>query len=192
MVADGWLELKFTSAEAGQAVLSDIQTLRSTWSLLLEKKLSLYHSKDQTTASIHLVIFIPIDSEDREIDEEVIGLERLLGTKLAEFLDADYPYTMSQLSSTVRSNLYRGVDNTESSDQVTESSAQDTESSARDTESSARDTESSAQDTESSAQDSESSQQTVPAPKIAGDVETLPTHPVKGGKQITEYLTFDW
>ena len=108
----------------------------------------------------------------------MIGLERLLGTKLAEFLDADYPYTMSQLSSTVRSNLYRGVDNTESSDQVTESSAQDTESSA--------------QDTESSAQDSESSQQTVPAPRIAGDVDTLPTHPVKGGKKITEYLTFDW
>ena len=164
MVADGWLELKFTSAEAGQAVLSDIQTLRSTWSLLLEKKLSLYHSKDQTTSSMTLMFSISIDSDDREIDEEVIGLERLLGTKLAEFLDADYPYTMSQLSSTIRSNLYRGVDNTESS----------------------------AQDTESSAQDSESSQQTVPAPKIAGDVDTLLTHSVKGGKQITEYLTFDW
>ena len=101
-----------------------------------------------------------VDSDDREIDEQVVGLERLLGTKLAEFLDADYPYTMSQLSSTVRSHLYRGVDDTDPS--------------------------------ADSAQDSEPSQQSLPTPKIAEDVDTLPTHPVKGGKQIADYLTFDW
>lgn len=55
LVADGWLELKFTSPELGQSVLSDIQTLRSTWSLLLEKKLSLYHSKLFITVLHHFL-----------------------------------------------------------------------------------------------------------------------------------------
>ena len=77
----------------------------------------------------------------------MIGLERLLGTKLAEFLDADYPYTMSQLSSTIGSHLCRGVDNTEYS-----------------------------------AQDGEPSQQSLPTPKIAGDVDTLANTSCEGRK----------
>ena len=39
LVVDEWLELKFPDSERGQSVLSAVQTLRSTWTHLLEMKL---------------------------------------------------------------------------------------------------------------------------------------------------------
>ena len=39
LVVDEWLELKFPDSERGQLVLSAVQTLRSTWTHLLEMKL---------------------------------------------------------------------------------------------------------------------------------------------------------
>ena len=39
LVVDEWLELKFPSSESGQQMLSAVQTLRSTWTHLLEMKL---------------------------------------------------------------------------------------------------------------------------------------------------------
>ncbi len=39
LVVDGWLELKLESSEAGQQVLAALQTLRTTWTHLLEMKL---------------------------------------------------------------------------------------------------------------------------------------------------------
>lgn len=109
-----------------------------------------------------------VGSEDRDIDENVLGLEKLLGTKLAEFLDAEYSYTMSQISSSVRSHLYKGVVDT----------AANTDSGAS-----------------SCAQESDTSQPPLQAHQISkgsSSAKEIPPHPVKGGKQITDYLTFDW
>ena len=39
LVVDEWLELKFPSSESGQQMFSAVQTLRSTWTHLLEMKL---------------------------------------------------------------------------------------------------------------------------------------------------------
>ena len=39
LVVEEWLELKFLEASSGQQVVSCIQTLRNTWSSMLEAKL---------------------------------------------------------------------------------------------------------------------------------------------------------
>jgi hypothetical protein len=50
LVVDGWLEVKLQSSETGQQVLTALQTLRNTWSHLLELKLeaskSTYHRRE--------------------------------------------------------------------------------------------------------------------------------------------------
>ena len=48
IVADGWLELKFPVTEDGQKVISVVQTLRNTWTHLLETKLKASQSKNRT------------------------------------------------------------------------------------------------------------------------------------------------
>lgn len=55
-------------------------------------------------------VFNPGDDEDEDDSEseEIRSLERLLGSRLAEFLDADYGYTLSQVSSSIRPHLYKG------------------------------------------------------------------------------------
>lgn len=45
LVVDEWLELKFPDGDTGQKVLSVVQTLRSTWTHLLELKLQLHESR---------------------------------------------------------------------------------------------------------------------------------------------------
>lgn len=48
-------------------------------------------------------------SKEPEVDEgEVAALEELLGSKLAEFLSADYSCSLCQLASSVRPHLYKG------------------------------------------------------------------------------------
>ncbi len=44
LVTDSWLELKFPSAEVGESVVAVVQTLRATWTELLETKLTASHS----------------------------------------------------------------------------------------------------------------------------------------------------
>ena len=39
LVVDGWLEVKLQDSEVGQQVLAALQTLRNTWTHLLELKL---------------------------------------------------------------------------------------------------------------------------------------------------------
>lgn len=57
------------------------------------------------------------EGEDlRDIEDEVQSLEKLLGLRLAEFLDADYNYTLMQISSSIRPHLYRGPSTSTASD----------------------------------------------------------------------------
>lgn len=58
LVVDGWLEVKLQSSEIGQQVLAALQTLRNTWSHLLELKLEA--SKSTAKLAFHLVIYIAI------------------------------------------------------------------------------------------------------------------------------------
>ena len=44
LVVDGWLEVKLESSEVGQQVLAALQTLRNTWTHLLELKLEVSKS----------------------------------------------------------------------------------------------------------------------------------------------------
>ena len=48
---DGWLEVKLQAGEEGQQVLAALQTLRNTWSHLLELKLEASKSKFRNAAS---------------------------------------------------------------------------------------------------------------------------------------------
>ena len=47
LVVDEWLELKFSDAASGQQVVSSIQTLRNTWTKMLETKLEASQSKSR-------------------------------------------------------------------------------------------------------------------------------------------------
>lgn len=49
LVVDGWLEVKLESSEVGQQVLAALQTLRNTWTHLLELKLEASKSTLQQT-----------------------------------------------------------------------------------------------------------------------------------------------
>lgn len=49
------------------------------------------------------------DEENMEAaTEKVENLEELLGSRLAQFLDTNYRYTLSQISSSIRPHLYKG------------------------------------------------------------------------------------
>lgn len=91
----------------------------------------------------------------------MIALEKLLGMKLAEFLDADYPYTMIQIPSSIKPHLYKGLATADSDTGCSSSGA---------------------------AQDPS----LIPKATETADSQELSVHPVKGGKRITDYLTFDW
>ncbi|XP_019852260.1 PREDICTED: probable ATP-dependent RNA helicase DHX34 [Amphimedon queenslandica] len=100
LVVDEWLEIVFTGEDTGQEVMSIVQTLRGTWSRILEMKLAKKSKRDDED-----------DDQGRESDE-IQSLERLLGSRLAEFLDSDYNYTLSQISSSIRPHLYKGPSST--------------------------------------------------------------------------------
>ena len=46
--------------------------------------------------------------DSHEMSAKTAALEELLASKLAEFLDSSFPYTLNQLSSAAKENLYKG------------------------------------------------------------------------------------
>ena len=74
---------------------------------------AMYHCYD-TTLCNDVIIVEGLEHTQEDDEEKVLGLEKLLGAKLAEFLDADYSYTMSQIPSSVRPHLYKGLSTTDS------------------------------------------------------------------------------
>ena len=45
---------------------------------------------------------------DRRLEKKILALEDLLASKLAQFLDSCYSYSLSQLSSAAKTHLYKG------------------------------------------------------------------------------------
>ncbi|CAI7996256.1 Probable ATP-dependent RNA helicase DHX34 [Geodia barretti] len=95
LVVEEWLELKFVEASSGQQVVSCIQTLRNTWSSMLEAKLESSMKRGES-------------ERDYRLEKKVSALEELLASKLAEFLDGVFSYSLSQLSSVAKTHLYKG------------------------------------------------------------------------------------
>ena len=46
--------------------------------------------------------------DSHETSAKIAALEELLASKLAEFLDSSFPYTLNQLSSAAKESLYKG------------------------------------------------------------------------------------
>lgn len=49
---------------------------------------------------------------DRRLEKKVAALENLLASKLAEFLDSSYSYSLHQLPSSAKTHLYKGRSDT--------------------------------------------------------------------------------
>lgn len=92
IVADDWLEFTFPNSEDAQLLVSAVLQLRSVWARLLEMKLKETEHKG------------PVDGPNLQIKHQ----ERLLASKLAEFLDSDIKYTMKKTSQTELQTMYMG------------------------------------------------------------------------------------
>lgn len=104
MVVDGWLEVKLSSSEVGQQVLAAVQMLRNTWSRLLELKLEASKRHHSTGESY----YSNMAGDEEDNSAKISALEDLLATKLAEYLDATFSYSLTKLSSSAQTHLYKG------------------------------------------------------------------------------------
>ncbi|PIK34094.1 putative ATP-dependent RNA helicase DHX34 [Apostichopus japonicus] len=92
IIADDWLEFTFTDCEGSQSLVSAVLQLRNVWTRLLAMKLKETELRDG------------LESPNLEIKHQ----ERLLASKLAQFLDSDVKYTMKRTSQTELQTMYAG------------------------------------------------------------------------------------
>ncbi|XP_038065791.1 probable ATP-dependent RNA helicase DHX34 isoform X2 [Patiria miniata] len=95
IVVDEWIEFTIDDADTAEHVMSGVIQLRAAWLQLLEMRLQDTNRsrQDDITDASNL---------------RVLHQERLLSSKLAEFLDCHVEYTMRKLGSTELQNLYIG------------------------------------------------------------------------------------
>jgi hypothetical protein len=86
LVVDDWVELGIPDAEHAQKLISSVIHLRSTWDILLKRKIE----------------------RSQETEEDIEYLEYILSTKLSEFLDSNVNYTIQRLHQTDIQHLYIG------------------------------------------------------------------------------------
>ena len=86
LVVDDWIELGIPDAEHAQKLVSSVIHLRTTWDMLLKRKIE----------------------RSREVEEDMEYLEYILSTKLSEFLDSNVNYTIKRLHQTDIGHLYIG------------------------------------------------------------------------------------
>jgi hypothetical protein len=86
LVVDDWIELGIPDAEHAQKLVSSVIHLRTTWDMLLKRKIE----------------------RSREAEEDMEYLEYILSTKLSEFLDSNVNYTIKRLHQTDIGHLYIG------------------------------------------------------------------------------------
>ena len=86
LVVDDWVELRIPDAEHAQKLVSSVIHLRTTWDMLLKRKIE----------------------GSREMEEDMEYLEYVLSTKLSEFLDSNVNYTIKRLHQTDIGHLYIG------------------------------------------------------------------------------------
>ncbi|BFY97868.1 hypothetical protein BsWGS_00907 [Bradybaena similaris] len=132
LICDGWLEIKFPATDTAELIVSSVIQLRSTWQSLLKVRLQ------DTFEGIE---------DDHRVSPRAQQLERLLASKLTEFLNSDVLYSLRRVHAAEMQRIYIGP-------------GKDTTS--------------------------------IPMMSrlIRGDTEGK-EHPVKGGVQVTDYLTFN-
>ena len=86
LVVDDWIELGIPDAEQAQKLVSSVMHLRTTWDVLLKRKIE----------------------RSREMEEDIEYLEYILSSKLSEFLDSNVNYTVKRLHQTDIEHLYIG------------------------------------------------------------------------------------
>ncbi|XP_078313868.1 putative ATP-dependent RNA helicase DHX34 isoform X2 [Crassostrea virginica] len=95
LVCDGWIEIRFAEEDAAASTLSSVIQLRATWQNLLKLRL-----KD-TLKSL---------DEDKRINHRARKLEKILATKLSEFLDSEVSYAVRRVMAAEQKSLYKGPD----------------------------------------------------------------------------------
>ncbi|KAK3097302.1 hypothetical protein FSP39_008501 [Pinctada imbricata] len=93
LVCDGWLELRFADEESASQVISSIIHLRATWQNLLKLRLQ--------------DVFRSLD-DDRRVNPRARKLEKVLASKLTEFLSSDVMYAVRRVYSAELWNMYKG------------------------------------------------------------------------------------
>ncbi|XP_055878835.1 probable ATP-dependent RNA helicase DHX34 isoform X1 [Biomphalaria glabrata] len=93
LIFDSWLEFKFKDALTAEKVISSVIQLRSTWhSLLLVRLKDTFEGLE----------------EDRRISTRARQLERILASKLTEFLNADFLYSIRRVLAAEMQRAYVG------------------------------------------------------------------------------------
>uniref|UniRef100_A0A2C9JVF9 RNA helicase n=1 Tax=Biomphalaria glabrata TaxID=6526 RepID=A0A2C9JVF9_BIOGL len=93
LIFDSWLEFKFKDALTAEKVISSVIQLRSTWhSLLLVRLKDTFEGLE----------------EDRRISTRARQLERILASKLTEFLNADFLYSIRRVLAAEMHRAYVG------------------------------------------------------------------------------------
>ncbi|XP_035824394.1 probable ATP-dependent RNA helicase DHX34 isoform X2 [Aplysia californica] len=93
LICDEWMEVKFPSLESAELVVSSIMQLRSTWTSLLKVRLQ------DTFEGIE---------EERRVSPRAKQLERLLASKLTEFLNSDIVYSLRRVLPAEMQRIYVG------------------------------------------------------------------------------------
>ena len=88
LVVDDWIELGIPDAALAQQTVSSVIHLRTTWDMLLKRRIERNH----------------------EEDENIESLGRVLSSKLSEFLDSAVSYTIKRLLQSDIDHLYMGND----------------------------------------------------------------------------------
>ena len=95
IVCNQWLELIFEAGTDAEKLLSNVVQLRSAWDILLCNKLEWFEQEGDT-------------EERKRRVKKVRKLEEIVSKKLAEFIDANIPYTMKRLSTMEIKHMYVG------------------------------------------------------------------------------------
>ena len=120
-------------------------------------------------------------------DATVAASERLLATKLAEFLDTLYPYTVTQIAGSLRPHLYRGPPKgmrVSGNGRHTHSDTHSPHTHTHHIPHTHTHTH-----THTGGNPAHPQGEMVPG---GTTVSKLSPHPIKGGWCITDYLTYDW
>ncbi|XP_074651789.1 putative ATP-dependent RNA helicase DHX34 [Tubulanus polymorphus] len=94
ILCDGWLELKFKDSDEAQFLVSSVIQLRTTWQDLLKQRL-------QET-------IVQLDEDGDPIPPKSKKLERILATKLTEFLDSSVLYSLRRVMAAEIEHVYIG------------------------------------------------------------------------------------
>ncbi|XP_051900606.1 probable ATP-dependent RNA helicase DHX34 [Pristis pectinata] len=94
VVVDGWLELVLADPAVGVQILSNVMRLRDSWEQVLTDQLKLTEQHG--------------GADDEEEQRRIRHLRESLCQRLMDFLEAEVPYSIRQLTGLERQNLFVG------------------------------------------------------------------------------------